>query len=117
VASLDHPVQTVLMPCLHILKFEHRSSQHLMTLLGIKREFKPEVSEATQDRGLDAEAEDHYCLQLVESGLGERRVPDASLPADFLKQRPRFYVGGSLDLPFHSLASTLSWSRSLNLHF
>ncbi len=41
-----------------VLEFEHSSSQHLMTLLGIKREFKPEVQEAAQ--GLDAKAEDNY---------------------------------------------------------
>lgn len=41
-----------------ILEFERRSAQHLMTLLGIKREFKPEVPEAAQ--GLDARTEDIY---------------------------------------------------------
>ena len=41
-----------------VLEFEHSSAQHLMTLLGIKREFKPEVPEAAQ--GLDAKAEDNY---------------------------------------------------------
>lgn len=41
-----------------ILEFERRSAQHLMTLLGINREFKPEVPEAAQ--GLDAKAEDIY---------------------------------------------------------
>ncbi|MGL4434317.1 MAG: helix-turn-helix transcriptional regulator [Giesbergeria sp.] len=41
-----------------VLEFEHSSAQHLMTLLGIKRDFKPEVPEAAQ--GLDAKAEDNY---------------------------------------------------------
>ena len=41
-----------------VLEFEHSSAQHLMTLLGIKRDFKPEVPEAAQ--GLDANAEDNY---------------------------------------------------------
>ena len=41
-----------------VLKFEHSSAQHLMTLLGIKRDFKPEVPEAAQGR--DAKAEDNY---------------------------------------------------------
>jgi hypothetical protein len=31
-----------------VLEFEHSSAQHLMTLLGIKRDFKPEVPEAAQ---------------------------------------------------------------------
>jgi len=43
-----------------ILEFEQRSAQHLMTMLGITREFKPQASEATQSQGLDAEAENHY---------------------------------------------------------
>lgn len=37
-----------------VLEFEHRSSQHLMTLLGISRAFVPEVSDVAL--GLDAEA-------------------------------------------------------------
>lgn len=41
-----------------VLEFEHSSAQHLMTLLGIKRDFKPEVPEAAP--GLDAKAEDNY---------------------------------------------------------
>ncbi|MDO8904818.1 hypothetical protein [Hydrogenophaga sp.] len=41
-----------------VLEFEHSSAQHLMTLLGIKRDFKPEVPEAAQ--GLDAKAEDAW---------------------------------------------------------
>lgn len=41
-----------------VLEFEHSSAQHLMTLLGIKRGFKPEEPEAAQ--GLDAKAEDNY---------------------------------------------------------
>ena len=41
-----------------VLEFEHSSAQHLMTLLGIKRDFTPEVSKATQC--LDAKAEDNY---------------------------------------------------------
>ena len=42
-----------------ILKFEHRSAQHLMTLLGINREFKAAEPDATLDQGLDAEAGSH----------------------------------------------------------
>jgi len=41
-----------------VLEFEHSSAQHLMTLLGIKRDFKPEAPEAAQ--GLYAKAEDNY---------------------------------------------------------
>ena len=41
-----------------VLAFEQRSAQHLMTMLGIERDFKPEVPEAAQ--GLDAKAEDNY---------------------------------------------------------
>ncbi len=43
-----------------ILEFEQRSAQHLMTMLGINREFKPAEPEATLGQGLDAEAETHY---------------------------------------------------------
>jgi hypothetical protein len=35
-----------------ILEFEQRSAQHLMTMLGIKRDFKPEVPEAAQGHRL-----------------------------------------------------------------
>ena len=58
-----------------ILEFEHRSSQHLMTLLGINREFKPEQSEATQSQGLDAEAENHYFTAKEIAGAGIRFIP------------------------------------------
>lgn len=43
-----------------ILEFEQRSAQHLMTMLGINREFKPSEPEATLGQGLGAEAESHY---------------------------------------------------------
>ena len=43
-----------------ILDFEQRSAQHLMTMLGITREFKPEEPEATFGQGLGTEAESHY---------------------------------------------------------
>ena len=43
-----------------ILEFEQRSAQHLMTMLGITREFKPAEPEATLGQGLGAEAESHY---------------------------------------------------------
>ena len=33
-----------------VLEFEHSSAQHLMTLLGIKRDFKPKVPEAAWTR-------------------------------------------------------------------
>ncbi len=56
-----------------VLEFEHSSAQHLMTLLGIKRDFKPEVPEAAQ--GLDAKAEDNYftAKEIAESSQGSRR--------------------------------------------
>ncbi|MFN9747911.1 MAG: helix-turn-helix domain-containing protein [Burkholderiales bacterium] len=43
-----------------ILEFEQRSAQHLMTMLGINREFKPAEPDAALGQGLDAEAESHY---------------------------------------------------------
>jgi hypothetical protein len=43
-----------------ILEFEQRSAQHVMTMLGINREFKPAEPEATLGQGMDAEAESHY---------------------------------------------------------
>ena len=43
-----------------ILEFEQRSAQHLMTMLGITREFKPAEPETTLGQGLGAEAESHY---------------------------------------------------------
>lgn len=43
-----------------ILEFEQRSAQHLMTMLGITREFKPAEPEATLDQDLGAEAESQY---------------------------------------------------------
>lgn len=43
-----------------ILEFERRSAQHLMTLLGITREFKPDEPDASLGQGLDHEAESHY---------------------------------------------------------
>lgn len=43
-----------------ILEFERRSAQHLMTLLGINREFKPAEPDATLGQGLDAETDSHY---------------------------------------------------------
>ncbi|WP_265298666.1 helix-turn-helix domain-containing protein [Verminephrobacter eiseniae] len=43
-----------------IVEFEQRSAQHLMTMLGITREFKPAELEATLGQGLGAEAESHY---------------------------------------------------------
>ncbi len=43
-----------------ILEFEQRSAQHLMTMLGITREFKPAEPEATLGQGLGADAESHY---------------------------------------------------------
>jgi len=42
----------------NVLEFEQRSAQHLMTMLGIKRDFKPAAPEAGQ--GIDAKAEDNY---------------------------------------------------------
>ena len=43
-----------------ILEFEQRSAQHLMTMLGITREFKPAEPEAPFGQGLGADAESHY---------------------------------------------------------
>lgn len=43
-----------------ILEFEQRSTQHLMTMLGINREFEPAEPEATLGQGLGADAESHY---------------------------------------------------------
>ncbi len=43
-----------------IIDFEQRSAQHLMTMLGITREFKPAEPEATLGQGFGAEAESHY---------------------------------------------------------
>jgi len=43
-----------------ILEFEQRSAQHLMTMLGITREFKPAEPDAPLGQNLGAEAESHY---------------------------------------------------------
>ena len=64
-----------------IIEFERRSAQHLMTLLGINREFKPAEVDATLDQGLDAEAASHY--------LTAKEVAEAaSLPIHIFRDRP-----------------------------
>lgn len=93
-----------------ILEFEHRSSQHLMTLLGINREFKPEVSEATQERGPDAEVESHY---LTAKEIAEA----ASLPIHLFRDQaernrkcvPHLMLVGNLRF---SLQAILEWEMA-----
>ncbi|MBK6974571.1 MAG: hypothetical protein IPH26_17050 [Sterolibacteriaceae bacterium] len=60
-----------------VLEFEHRSSQHLMTLLGIKRETKPETAEVAQ--GLDAKGavgpnQGRPVVVIGERGLGKSHL-------------------------------------------
>ncbi|EQD29242.1 hypothetical protein B2A_14582, partial [mine drainage metagenome] len=57
-----------------ILEFERRSARHLMTLLGVNREFKPAEPDATLGQGLDTEADSRY--------LSAKEIAEAaSLPA------------------------------------
>lgn len=93
-----------------ILEFEHRSAQHLMTLLGINREFKPDASEATQDQGIDAVAEDHY---LTAKEIAEA----ASLPIHLFRDQaernrkrvPHLMLVGNLRF---SLPAILEWEMT-----
>ena len=48
-----------------VLEFEHSSAQHLMTLLGIKRDFKPKVPEAAQ--GLDVTSLPNAAIEVARS--------------------------------------------------
>ena len=90
-----------------ILKFERSSAQHLMTLLGINREFKPAEPEAALDQGLDAEAESHY---LTAKEIAEA----ASLPIHLFRDQaerkrkcvPHLMLVGNLRF---SLPAILEW--------
>ena len=91
-----------------VLEFEHSSAQHLMTLLVIKRDFKPEVPEAAQ--GLDAKAEDNYytAKEIAEA---------ASLPIHLFRDQaernrkrvPRLMLVGNLRF---SLPAILEWEMA-----
>lgn len=91
-----------------ILEFERRSAQHLMTLLGINREFKPVKPDADQD--LDAETAGHYLT-------AKEIAKAASLPIHFFLdrvQRNRKYVPHLMlvgNLRF-SLPAILQWEMA-----
>lgn len=91
-----------------ILEFEHRSAQHLMTLLGINREFKPVTPDANQD--LDAESASHYLT-------AKEIAKAASLPIHFFSdqaERNRKYVPHLMlvgNLRF-SLPAILQWEMA-----
>jgi len=91
-----------------ILEFEQRSAQHLMTLLGINREFKPITPDADQD--LDAETAGHYLT-------AKEIAKAASLPIHFFldrAQRNRKYVPHLMligNLRF-SLPAILQWEMA-----
>jgi hypothetical protein len=91
-----------------ILEFEHRSAQHLMTLLGINREFKPVKPDADQD--LDAETAGHYLT-------AKEIAKAASLPIHFFldqAERNRKYVPHLMlvgNLRF-SLPTILQWEMA-----
>ena len=91
-----------------ILEFEQRSAQHLMTLLGINREFKPITPDADQD--LDAETAGHYLT-------AKEIAKAASLPIHFFldrAQRSRKYVPHLMlvgNLRF-SLPAILQWEMA-----
>ena len=91
-----------------ILEFEHRSAQHLMTLLGINREFKPVKPDADQD--LDAETAGHYLT-------AKEIAKAASLPIHFFRdqvERNRKYVPHLMlvgNLRF-SLPAILQWEMA-----
>jgi hypothetical protein len=93
-----------------VVEFERRSAQHLMTLLGINREFKPAEPEATLDQGLDAEAESHY--------LTAKEIADAaSLPIYLFRDQaerrrkrvPHLMLVGNLRF---SLPAILEWEMA-----
>ena len=90
-----------------ILEFERRSAQHLMTLLGINREFKPAEPDATLGQGLDAEADHHY--------LSAKEIAEAaSLPIHLFRDQaernrkcvPHLMLVGNLRF---SLPAILEW--------
>lgn len=91
-----------------ILEFEHRSAQHLMTLLGINREFKPVTPDANQD--LDAESASHYLT-------AKEIAKAASLPIHFFSDQaernrkyvPHLMLGGNLRF---SLPAILQWEMA-----
>ncbi len=91
-----------------ILEFERRSAQHLMTLLGINREFKPVKPDADQD--LDAETAGHYLT-------AKEIAKAASLPLHLFHdraQRSRKYVPHLMlvgNLRF-SLPAILQWEMA-----
>ena len=93
-----------------ILDFELRSAQHLMTLLGINREFKPAEPDATLDQGLDAEAASHY---LTAKEIAEA----ASLPIHLFRDQaersrkrvPHLMLVGNLRF---SLPAILEWEMA-----
>jgi len=90
-----------------ILEFERRSAQHLMTMLGINREFKPAEPDATLDQGPDAEAGSHY---LTAKEIAEA----ASLPSHLFRDQaersrkrvPHLMLVGNLRF---SLPAILAW--------
>jgi hypothetical protein len=91
-----------------VLEFEHSSAQHLMTLLGIKRDFKPEVPEAA--KGLDAKADDNY--------FTAKEIADAaSLPIHLFRDQaersrkrvPHLMLVGNLRF---SLQAILEWEMA-----
>lgn len=90
-----------------ILEFERRSAQHLMTLLGINREFKPHEPDATLGQGIDDEAEGHY--------LSAKEIAEAaSLPIHLFRDQaernrkcvPHLMLVGNLRF---SLPAILEW--------
>jgi hypothetical protein len=90
-----------------VLEFEQRSAQHLLTMLGITRGFKPAEPEATLGQGLGAEAESHYftAKEIAEA---------ASLPTHFFRDQternrkrvPHLMLVGNLRF---SLPAILAW--------
>ena len=94
-----------------ILEFEQRSAQHLMTLLGINREFKPITPDADQD--LDAETAGHYLT-------AKEIAKAASLPLHFFHDRaqrsrkhvPHLMLVGNLRF---SLPAILQWEMAYSV--
>lgn len=96
-----------------ILEFEHRSAQHLMTLLGINREFKPAEPDATLGQGLDDKAERHY--------LSAKEIAEAtSLPIHLFRDQaernrklvPHLMLVGNLRF---SLPAILEWELAYSV--
>ena len=93
-----------------ILEFERLSAQHLMTLLGIDRAYKPAEPEATLDQGIDAEAGNHY---LTAKEIAEA----ASLPIHLFRDQaernrkcvPHLMLVGNLRF---SLQAILEWEMA-----